>query len=152
MKRVLSVAALCILLAACASAPMKTTDLPAAQRSGVDRVLEVRTTGKGVTYFDMQEGTGDPVQIGTRVFIEYSVMFDDGLEFETSKGDKPLIFRVGSHKTLAGVEDGVLGMKVGGKRRLIIPPSLAYGSKGIPGTVPPDATLMFDMELLRAEQ
>ena len=152
MKKVLSVAALCILLAACASAPMKTTDLPAAQRGGVGRVLEVRTTGKGVMYFDIREGSGNPVQVGTRVYIEYSAMFDDGLEFETSRGDKPMTFRVGSHKTMPGVEDGVMGMKVGGKRCLIIPPSLAYGSKGIPGTVPPDSTLMFDVELLGAEQ
>jgi len=152
MNRILSIIASCFLLSACATVPTKTSELPASMRAGIAQILEVKSTEKGVMYIDLQEGNGGKAENGVRVLVEYTAMFEDGVEFDSSKGQKPFSFRVGSHKVIPGWDDGIIGMKVGGKRRLIVPPSLAYGTKGVPGTVPPDATLIFDMELLRVEK
>lgn len=149
MTRILAVLIPCLFLAACASAPKNTSELTPAQRAGINRVLDVKETAKGVLYIDLAEGSGETAEPGLRVVTGFSTMLDDGLEVDNSKESGPLNFRVGSHKAMAGVDDGVVGMRVGGKRRLIIPPELAYGAKGVPGTVPPNATLIIDLELYR---
>ena len=149
MKRALLALALGIFLSACATAtgPSKISDLAAPHKVGIEGTPPVRTTAKGVVCIEVQEGSGAPAARGQRVFVEYTGTLEDGSVFDTSKGQKAFSFRIGSRTVITGWDDGVAGMKVGGKRRLIIPPALAYGEKGVPDKIPPNATLIFDIEL-----
>ena len=97
---------------------------------------------------DIKEGTGKPVETGNIVTVHYVGTFEDGQEFDASKRrGEPLTFKVGAGNVIRGWEEGLLGMKVGGERALIIPPELAYGERGI-GPIPPNTTLKFNIELL----
>jgi len=113
---------------------------------------------KAVQKIDARIGTGNEVQSGDRVSVHYSGWLYDplgdkehGALFDSSKGREPLEFVVGTGKVIKGWDQGVLGMKVGGKRTLIIPPELAYGSRGAGNAIPPNATLIFDIELLQVK-
>ena len=103
---------------------------------------------------DVKVGVGDPVASGNTVTVDYTGWLYDpsksdfkGLVFDTSIGKDPFTFTIGSGQVIAGWEQGVPGMKVGGLRRLIIPPSLAYGAVRS-GPIPPNATLLFEIQLL----
>jgi FKBP-type peptidyl-prolyl cis-trans isomerase len=82
------------------------------------------------------------------VKVHYTGWLTSGKKFDSSVGGAPFQFRIGAHQVIQGWEEGVAGMKVGGKRQLRIPSDLAYGQKGYPGVIPPNATLVFDVQLV----
>src|SRR5690349_3228289 len=94
-------------------------------------------------------GTGDEATAGKSVKVHYTGTFEDGRTFDSSvpRGE-PFTFRLGAGQVIKGWDQGVAGMKVGGKRKLTIPSDLAYGSRGAGGVIPPDTTLIFEVELL----
>ena len=105
-------------------------------------------TASGLHYRDMEVGTGEEAAPGQDVTVHYTGWFLDGEKFDSSvdRGE-PFGFSLGAGNVIAGWDEGVAGMKVGGSRRLVIPPELAYGAAGRPG-IPPNSTLVFDVELL----
>jgi FKBP-type peptidyl-prolyl cis-trans isomerase len=107
-------------------------------------------TKSGVNYWDIKVGTGATAENGQTVMVHYTGWFTNGKKFDSSvdRGE-PFPFKLGAHEVIQGWEDGVAGMKVGGKRQLKIPSELGYGAKGYPGAIPPNATLIFDVELLK---
>jgi len=112
------------------------------------------TTASGLQYYDLTLGSGAEAVEGDYVSVHYSgwLQNPDGTEgelFDSSvERNEPFEFPLGAGHVIKGWDEGVQGMKVGGKRRLIIPSSLGYGSRGAGGVIPPDATLIFDVELL----
>ena len=107
------------------------------------------TTFSGLKYTDIVAGTGESPLPGQIVTIHYTGTLLDGRKFDSSKDRMtPYSFTLGAGQTLAGWEEGVVTMKVGGKRKLIIPPNLAYGSTGVGNVIPPNATVVFEIELL----
>ena len=96
---------------------------------------------------DLTVGTGATVVTGDVVNVNYTGTLLDGTQFDTSIGKTPFTFRVGAGSVIPGFDQGILGMKVGGRRRLTIPPGLAYGASGS-GPIPPNSTIRFDIDLL----
>jgi peptidylprolyl isomerase len=114
-----------------------------------DRGPATVVTASGLKYIDLVEGQGATPQSGQAVLVNYKGTFEDGQEFaESYPREIPSTFSTGTGSLIQGFEEGILTMKVGGKRRLIIPPGLAYGQTGRPPNVPPNATLIFEIELL----
>lgn len=110
---------------------------------------EMITTASGLKYQDTVVGTGVEAQTGGTVSVHYTGWLEDGTQFDSSKtGGQPFVFTLGQGGVIAGWEEGVVGMKEGGTRILLIPPDLAYGANGIPGAIPANATLRFEVELL----
>jgi FKBP-type peptidyl-prolyl cis-trans isomerase len=97
---------------------------------------------------DLQVGTGAEAQAGQHVEVHYTGWLLDGKQFDSSRGGDPFTFRLGGGQVIKGWDQGVAGMKVGGKRKLTIPPELGYGMRGVPGVIPAQATLAFEVELL----
>jgi FKBP-type peptidyl-prolyl cis-trans isomerase len=106
-----------------------------------------KKTSSGVSYWDIKVGTGPAAMHGQTVTVHYTGWLTNGKQFDSSIGGQPFQFTLKSG-VIQGWIDGVQGMKVGGKRQLKIPPELGYGAKGAPGAIPPNATLIFDVELL----
>jgi len=106
------------------------------------------TTASGLKYVDTTEGTGAVAQQGKTLTVHYTGTLQNGFKFDSSvdKG-KPYQFRIGANTVIKGWDEGLLGMKVGGKRKLIVPPSLGYGARAH-GDIPPNSTLLFDVELM----
>jgi FKBP-type peptidyl-prolyl cis-trans isomerase FkpA len=103
----------------------------------------------GLKYTDDQVGTGTEAQAGKTVSVHYTGWLLDGTKFDSSKDrNQPFSFPLGRGQVIKGWEEGVAGMKVGGKRTLVIPPDLGYGARGAGGVIPPNATLKFEVELL----
>lgn len=101
---------------------------------------------------DIVVGTGKEAQSGSLVSVNYAGTFEDGTEFDSSyKRGVPFEFTVGQGRVIKGWDMGLVGMKEGGKRKLIIPPHLAYGEDGAPGAIPPNSTLVFEIELLKVD-
>ena len=101
---------------------------------------------------DLLLGSGKEAKTGDKISVHYKGTLLDGTKFDSSYDrGKPFEFVLGQNQVIQGWEKGVLGMKVGGKRKLVIPPLLAYGEQGIPGAIPPNATLVFEVELLDVE-
>jgi FKBP-type peptidyl-prolyl cis-trans isomerase FkpA len=107
-----------------------------------------KTTASGVQYWDITPGTGATAVSGKKVSVNYTGWLTSGKQFDTSIGKRSFQFKLGAGQVIQGWDDGVAGMKVGGKRQLRIPPNLGYGSQGVSGAIPPNATLIFDVELL----
>lgn len=105
-------------------------------------------TASGLQYWDIKVGTGQEAKKGDHVKVHYTGWLTSGKKFDSSVGGKPFDFRIGNGDVIKGWEEGVSGMKVGGKRQLRIPPDLAYGKEGYPGAIPANATLIFDIQLL----
>ena len=102
-----------------------------------------------VTVKDLVVGKGKEAKAGDKVSVHYVGTLMDGKEFDSSrKHGQPFDFTLGQGQVIKGWDQGVVGMKVGGKRKLTIPPELAYGSRGVPGAIPPSSTLVFEVELL----
>jgi FKBP-type peptidyl-prolyl cis-trans isomerase FkpA len=107
-------------------------------------------TPSGLIYWDIRVGNGDLAKEGSHVRVHYTGWLTNGKKFDSSvDAGKPFDFTIGNGEVIKGWEEGVAGMKVGGKRQLRIPPALGYGADGTPGgPIPPNATLIFDVQLL----
>ena len=124
---------------------------PAAGPPPLPAMIQWHTTESGVKYAEVKVGTGNTPtdgQIAVLHFIGWTE--SDGKQFDNSRerSNKPFGFKLGAGQVIRGWEEGVRGMRVGGVRRLIVPGELGYGSRGVPGRIAPDATLIFDIELV----
>ncbi len=118
------------------SSPLESTEIGSSQ-----------VTSSGLKITELVLGDGQEATPGTKVSVNYKGTLDDGKEFDSSYGRGPFEFSLGAGMVIKGWDEGVSGMKVGGKRKLIIPPELGYGSRGI-GPIPPNSVLTFEVELL----
>ncbi len=108
-----------------------------------------KMTDTGLKYEDLEEGTGTEAEAGKQVTVHYTGWLVDGTKFDSSLDrNQPFSFALGKGQVIRGWDEGVQGMKVGGKRKLTIPPQLGYGARGAGGVIPPNATLAFEVELL----
>jgi FKBP-type peptidyl-prolyl cis-trans isomerase len=129
-------------------APRKTDPVETIHRKHTERV-ELITTPSGLQYEDIVIGTGAEATAGLRVEVHYTGTLTNGDKFDSSKDrNRPFAFKLGVKQVIAGWDEGVAGMKVGGKRKLVIPPDLGYGARGAGDAIPPNATLVFEVELL----
>ncbi|MCY4235040.1 MAG: FKBP-type peptidyl-prolyl cis-trans isomerase [Cyanobacteria bacterium MAG CAR2_bin_4] len=125
-----------------------TIDDRQAQDTSQDPPMTV--TPSGLKIIDVQIGTGREAVANTNVTVHYDGRLEDGKEFDSSRRrGQPFQFRLGGGQVIKGWDEGLVGMKEGGKRQLVIPPELGYGRQGAGGVIPPNATLVFDVELLR---
>ena len=128
-------------------------ETPAEEETGKSEAPEESgntvTTPSGLQYADLAEGEGDAAEAGRPVSVHYTGWLTDGTKFDSSvDSNQPFQFTLGAGQVIAGWDEGVCGMKAGGKRKLTIPPELGYGADGAGGVIPPGATLVFDVELL----
>jgi FKBP-type peptidyl-prolyl cis-trans isomerase FkpA len=108
------------------------------------------TTPSGLVYEDINLGEGEAACAGQQVSVHYTGWLTDGTKFDSSKDrNDPFDFPLGAGHVIRGWDEGVQGMKVGGVRKLTIPPQLGYGARGAGGVIPPNATLVFEVELLK---
>ncbi|MBC8132672.1 MAG: FKBP-type peptidyl-prolyl cis-trans isomerase [Deltaproteobacteria bacterium] len=123
--------------------------------AGPENAAPAKTTGKaattpsGLKYWDLKKGNGPAAKTGDSVKVHYTGWLTDGKKFDSSldRGE-PFAFKLGAGMVIKGWDEGVAGMKVGGKRQLRIPAALGYGARGAGGAIPPNADLVFDVELL----
>ncbi len=139
--------------AAAARALFSLTPAAPAAEGAPGKMVEL---ADGLKYTDTTVGTGAEAAPGHKVSVHYTGwLYNDGkkgAKFDSSLDrGQPFAFALGAHQVIRGWDEGVAGMKVGGKRTLIIPPDLAYGQRGAGGVIPPNATLMFDVELLKVD-
>ncbi len=107
------------------------------------------TTDSGLKYIDLVAGEGATPQSGQGVSVHYTGLLENGKKFDSSHDrNKPFNFTIGIGRVIQGWDEGVMTMQVGGKRKLIIPPELGYGAQGAGGVIPPNAILIFEVELL----
>jgi peptidylprolyl isomerase len=106
------------------------------------------TTPSGLQYQDTVVGNGASPQPGQRVTVNYTGWLTNGKQFDSSVGREPFTFTIGQGEVIKGWDEGVASMKIGGKRRLTVPPHLGYGERGAGADIPPNSTLIFDVDLL----
>jgi peptidylprolyl isomerase/FKBP-type peptidyl-prolyl cis-trans isomerase FkpA len=124
--------------------------LQACSEAGGSKEGKVITTPSGLKYIDDKVGDGAVAKAGDTVSVHYTGKLADGKKFDSSVDrGQPFDFPLGAGKVIKGWDEGVAGMKVGGKRKLIIPAELGYGARGAGGVIPPNAELHFDVELLK---
>ncbi len=107
-----------------------------------------RRTASGLIITDLLVGDGEEATAGQNISVNYRGTLEEGKEFDSSYGRAPFTFPLGAGRVIKGWDEGVVGMKVGGKRKLVIPPELGYGQRGAGRAIPPNATLIFEVELL----
>ena len=118
---------------------------------GVDTTTMTKAPS-GLWYADLAPGQGDSAVPGRTVTVHYTGWLPDGTKFDSSRDrGEPFAFTLGAGQVISGWDEGVKGMKVGGRRKLVLPPQLAYGDGGAPPTIPPHATLVFDVEVLKVQ-
>lgn len=118
----------------------------------MEMIMSQRITDSGLKIEDLEAGSGDEAVSGARVTVHYTGWLEGGDKFESSHDrNDPFQFTLGRGMVIRGWDEGVEGMKVGGKRQLTIPPQLGYGAAGAGGVIPPNATLVFDVELLAVD-
>jgi len=105
-------------------------------------------TPSGLKYTDLRLGQGDAADIGKVLEVRYSGWLASGVKFDSSIDDRPFTFRLGTGDAIKGWDEGLMGMRAGGKRRLVIPPELGFGKQGVGSVVPPNAVLVYEFELL----
>lgn len=111
--------------------------------------MTAKMTDSGLNYEDIVEGDGAVAAAGQQVTVHYTGWLTDGTKFDSSVDrNEPFRFSLGRGMVIRGWDEGVEGMKIGGKRKLTIPPQLGYGAQGAGGVIPPNATLVFEVELL----
>jgi FKBP-type peptidyl-prolyl cis-trans isomerase len=139
---------ICFLLipAACAPPPKEESK----QTTPEEKLI---TTASGLKLVELKEGTGEAAKLGDIVAVHYTGWLADKTQFDTSRDrGEPITFQIGSGQLIKGWDEGVTGMKAGGKRKLIIPPALAYGAEGKDEVIPPNAELTFEIELVKIEK
>ncbi len=111
--------------------------------------MSEKITDSGLKYEDTIDGDGDTAEAGQMVTVHYTGWLTDGNKFDSSKDrNDPFKFKLGAGNVIRGWDEGVVGMKIGGTRKLTIPANLGYGAQGAGGVIPPNATLVFEVELL----
>ena len=110
------------------------------------------TTPSGMDCQDLKKGTGEPATRGDVVVVHYTGWLTDGRQFDSSLNGEPFSFKLGVGEVIPGWDEGLAGMMVGGKRKLWIPPELGYGRQGSLPEVPPNAQLIFEVELLELQK
>ena len=109
----------------------------------------LQTLPSGLRYLDEVVGGGGTPQTGQRVSVHYTGWLTNGTKFDSSRDrNQPFEFPLGQGRVIRGWDEGVASMQIGGKRRLVVPPALGYGAQGAGGVIPPNATLIFDVEVL----
>lgn len=143
--------------AACGSAvpipPVCTNPGPVAAKDDFNRYVSLVTLAYGLKYGDISVGCGPALHAGETVAVEFTGWLEDGVMFGTSRseGQQPFEFQLGQQQvTPPGLDIGVRSMRVGGHRRIVIPPALGYGPAGVPPTIPANSTLVIDAELIAA--
>jgi FKBP-type peptidyl-prolyl cis-trans isomerase FkpA len=136
-----------------APAPDKESDaLAMARKLGTQTANPVVNTESGLQYIDVAEGSGAAAQSGNTVTVQYIGWLVSGGKFDSSVDrGRSFSFPLGAGQVIRGWDQGVAGMKPGGVRKLIIPPQLGYGANGAPPAIPPDATLIFEVQLLAVQ-
>ena len=140
-----------LLLGACTSSDTPTPAQPAAQTAPASSVVtgSARTTPSGLVIETLATGSGPVACAGNKVSVHYTGWLTDGTKFDSSRDrSEAFSFTLGAGQVIKGWDEGVTGMQPGGKRKLTIPPELAYGAQGAGGMIPPNAVLIFEVELL----
>jgi FKBP-type peptidyl-prolyl cis-trans isomerase len=140
------------IMSAAQTAPAKKAPATPATSGPTKVTGEPTKTASGLEYWDIKVGTGAIAQSGHQVKVDYTGWLTNGKKFDSSVGTgKPFDFMLGAGQVIKGWDEGIVGMKVGGKRQLRIPPDLAYGVKGFSTLIPPNSTLIFDVRLVDAK-
>jgi peptidylprolyl isomerase len=159
-RKLLTAMAVALLFSPILSAGLRAASPAAGQAQKDDKKEEKEKmwtkTDSGLQYRDVKDGTGDKAAKGQTAVVHYTgwLWVEDakGKKFDSSKDrGQPFDFPVGAGQVIKGWDEGVAGMKVGGKRELLIPPELGYGARGAGGVIPPNATLFFEVELLKVQ-
>ncbi|MCI0697305.1 FKBP-type peptidyl-prolyl cis-trans isomerase [candidate division KSB1 bacterium] len=149
---------ICATILGCQSSQKEPKSTPEAAKEtagnypGWATAKQPETTSTGLKYIDIEIGNGASPQSGQQVVVHYSGYLTNGTKFDSSvDSDEALAFAIGVGQVIRGWDEGVMSMKAGGKRKLIIPPQLGYGERGAPPVIPPNAELIFDVELLEVK-
>jgi peptidylprolyl isomerase len=142
-----SLVVVAVLTAMCSVSAMAAQEQAGAKEKTV--AAKTVTTPSGLKYMDVKVGNGASPVKGKQVKVHYTGTLENGKKFDSSVDrNEPFMFVIGVGQVIPGWDEGVMSMKVGGKRKLIIPAKLGYGASGAGGVIPPNATLLFDVELL----